>query len=578
MYTRVNKHQSEKKIKVSKYIKKEVKKPSKNIKKHIERNKNTNHINHKIFYLLRDPFVYVNAYTKISKNKDVDTRNRLDNHSLVCFGFKEAKILAEKVSKETYVFSPAKRASNLKQGKNNKRFINVSIQLDKIVQEVLRDILEAIYGPVFKEFGEKTGDLANNYGFRPKSSAWTAMDKIRKYSKRCNLVLEGSIVSSYNSVNHGVLISILKKRIKDSKFLNLINSLLKSGVMDTTYRLSLDRAHQGEIVSSLLFNIYMLEFDKYVYKEVIQPMISKNEKNSSNELLMKEYNKKRYRADCALKLLRKEKSKNKPDSSRFKSLLKSFKQARQERNKTKHTDSFKLIKGCVYVRYLDSWVLCLTSRFHDMEYIKTKLVLFLKDHLKMELDKKKTKISLISNGYKFLGFEIRLNNDTLRQKMVLTRSKGIYYRGLRRITPRLLTIEPDSFELLKRLKLLNMYREHDNMPLGKPQWRIYNEFEIVKKYAQIFHGIFNYYYPCKRLSRLSHISYILQYSCAKTLAGKLKISLRSVFEKFGKNLKVKISVRGTKTTKVRTVEFLGLTALRNKNRISNICTAEKEIF
>ena len=87
-------------------------------------------------------------------------------------------------------------------------------------------------------------------------------------------------------------------------------------------------------------------------------------------------------------------------------------------------------------------------------------------------------------------------------------------------------------------------------PIGKPVWYSYNEFQIVQKYAQIMRGIFNYYKPCGRLSRLYHISYILKFSCAKTIAGRKKISMPKVFQRYGKDLMVQEQIKGKKRTKL----------------------------
>jgi hypothetical protein len=154
----------------------------------------------------------------------------------------------------------------------------------------------------------------------------------------------------------------------------------------------------------------------------------------------------------------------------------------------------------------------------------------------MQLDEKKTKITHASEGYKFLGFEIRLNIKKPKLTRVLQKDKnGNFTRTLKRTTSRQLTIEPDSDRILKRLKLLKFCNEKYK-PRGKLAWTVYNDFQIVQKYSQVFRGIFNYYEPCQRLTRLARISYILQYSCAKTLARRRRISMRQIFLKYGKKL------------------------------------------
>jgi hypothetical protein len=198
--------------------------------------------------------------------------------------------------------------------------------------------------------------------------------------------------------------------------------------------------------------------------------------------------------------------------------------------------------------------------------IKTKIFQFLEIHLKMQLDEDKTAITPTSKGYKFLGFEIRRNVGKPKLARVLqkVRSKGktIHIRPLRRTTSLQITIEPDSDRILKRLTLLKMC-DKKYFSKGKTSWTIYNEFQIVQKYALMMRGIFNYYKPCKRLSRLYHISYILQYSCAKTIAIRKKMSLPQVLKRYGLNLRISATIQNTKNeSKTKWQQFYDIIALR----------------
>jgi len=100
--------------------KKQIKELSHKLDRHTERNKNTNHINYKINYLLHDPFTFVNAYTKISKNKRALTKGYKDNNDIEYFGLEKAKIIAKKIKNETYEFKPVKRTWIPKLGKKKK--------------------------------------------------------------------------------------------------------------------------------------------------------------------------------------------------------------------------------------------------------------------------------------------------------------------------------------------------------------------------------------------------------------------------------------------------------------------------
>lgn len=542
---------------------------SKKLQKHTERNLNIKHTNYKIQYILHDPFTFVNAYTKISKNKGALTKGYNDDNIMEYFGLEQATNLAKQIKNGTYKFKPVKRTWIPKPEKNKKRPVDVPTQSDRIVQEAIRGLLEAIYEPVFKSLGERTKDLCNNYGFRPKCSTWIAIDKLNRYSKKCTVVIKGDVISAYNNVDHDILLNVLKKRIKDKAFINLIKDILKSGIMDDKkFEHSLNGTPQGGIVSPLLFNIYLLDFDEYVYDKFILPILEEN-KNKKKRIISKEYKKVKYHCDKALREFRAAKKKQLRDKKEIKILRKKFKKLEAIRNQTPQSKFHSTTKNAVFVRYADDWVLTITSTIAEAQQIKKQISEYLLTHKKLHLDEEKTKITTTSDGYKFLGFEIRIRTKKPRLKRVLIKDiHGKYSRPLKRTTSRQLTIEPDKIRILKRLRLLK-FCNTNNEPRGKASWLVYNDFQIVQKYNKIFRGIFNYYAPCERYNRLYQISYILQYSCAKTLARKKKISMKKIFMKYGRKLGISITTKSIKDERVRYTEFNNLTQLiyRRKNQI-----------
>lgn len=532
------------------------------------RNINGSHINYKIHYLLHDPFTLVNAYTKINKNKIATTRG-FDNERVLKFlDLESAKIIASKLKKNQYEFKPVKRTWIPKLGKKKKRPLDVFTPSDRIVQEAIKGILEAIYEPEFRHWDYITRHLSNNYSFRPGMSTWTAIDKTKKYSQKCTVAIKGGVVSAHNNVNHEILLSILRQRIKDKKFLNLIKKFLKSRIIhENVYEHSLDGTPQRGIVSSLLFEIYMFGLDKFVYSEIIAPFLKEERSRTGNEAILT-YRKICYQTNQSYKRLQKLKIeyKQKPISEKkdkIKKALKEFKGLRNTRNLTRHGNTEKLERKAFYMRYANNWVLTLTCNLTEAEKINQKIADYLKTEKKMQLDDEKTKITRVSKGYKFLGFEVRMLTDNVKQMLTLQKfSNSRYVRSLKRTTSRMITIEPDSDRILNRLKL-DQFCNKNFEPRAKPGWLIYDDYEIVEKYGQIFRGLYNYYFPCERLTRLNRISYILQYSCARTLARKQNVSKRVIFKKYGKNLIIKKTMKSTKNEDaIRTAQFFTLTDFR----------------
>lgn len=525
----------------------------------IKKNKKISHINYKIFYLLYDPFTFVNAFLKINENRKVLTRNYEKNETIQFFLLKTAKRIAEQIKKDQYQFKPVKKTWIAKL----KKWINISIQSDQIVQEVMREVLKILYKPVFNKWEERTKNLSNHYGFRLQQSAWSTIKILRIYSKTCTRIIEGDIVSAYSNVDHNILLNILKQYIRDIKFLNFIKRMLKTLVINNKkFEHNSNGSLQGSILSPQLFNIYMLGFDQYIYEEFIDPILKKKNKKF-NSVRWKIYAQFGTKTATALGELQRIKKKEFKDRFIIKIAKKNFKKVRAIKNKTLYSDVGRFKKGAVYVRYTDDWVLALTCNKIETKQIKKKILKFLMIHKKMQLNNEKTKITHITKGYRFLGFEIQLNIIRTSSKLVRLLQKGsngIYSIPLRRISLGLITIEPDSKKILKKMKLYKFCNKKYE-PRGKAAWTIYDEFQIVTKYAQVFREIFNYYELCKRLSKLSRISYLLQYSCAKTLAKRVKTSLKSIFEKYTIKMVIEKRIQGIRSKLIKKVEFAGLTSL-----------------
>src|SRR5713226_9278091 len=132
---------------------------------------------------------------------------------------------------------------------------------DKVVQEVMHMILEAIYdsphGPYFSD---------TSHGFRPSRSCHTALREIRGKWTGVNWLVEGDIRACFDEIDHTTLVTILKKKIQDQRFLNLIWKLLNAGYMDLhgSKKESLIGSPQGSLVSPILANIHLHEHDEFV--------------------------------------------------------------------------------------------------------------------------------------------------------------------------------------------------------------------------------------------------------------------------------------------------------------------------
>lgn len=223
--------------------------------------------------MTREDLAY-QALTQLKPNKGIGTRGA-DGEALDGFGRNHIKAIVRELREGSYKFSPVRmrRANIPKPGKKDKRPLGTL--KDKIVQEMIRLILEAIYEPIFEK------EHANaNYGFRPKKSVADALQKLHYHSPSNPWCVEGDIKDAYDNVNRETLIKILGKRIKDKQFLELVQKGLYGGIMDGRSGKTSDPltgVPQGGIASPILFNIYMAELDEYVINSLIPGLEKINE-------------------------------------------------------------------------------------------------------------------------------------------------------------------------------------------------------------------------------------------------------------------------------------------------------------
>jgi retron-type reverse transcriptase len=132
---------------------------------------------------------------------------------------------------------------------------------DKLVHEVMRMILEAIYDSPYGAYF-----LPTSHGFRPGHSCHTALSEYRSAWTATNWLIEGDIHACFDELDHQILVALLRRKITDERFINLIWKLLRAGYMDLhgSRKDSLIGSPQGGIVSPILANVYLHELDQFV--------------------------------------------------------------------------------------------------------------------------------------------------------------------------------------------------------------------------------------------------------------------------------------------------------------------------
>jgi group II intron reverse transcriptase/maturase len=135
------------------------------------------------------------------------------------------------------------------------RQLGVPTVLDRVIQLAIAQVLEPIFEPEFSEY---------SFGFRPGRNAHQAIRKAREYyDEGYRYVVDIDLAKYFDTVNHDLLINMLREKVKDERLISLIRKYLKSGVMENGIVSSTDKGTpQGGNLSPLLSNIYLTGFDR----------------------------------------------------------------------------------------------------------------------------------------------------------------------------------------------------------------------------------------------------------------------------------------------------------------------------
>lgn len=442
-------------------------------------------------YLLR-PDIYYVAYQHLYSNKGAGTKGVTDD---TADGFSEIYIenIIEALKNEMYQPKPVRR-TYIKKSNGKMRPLGLPVFTDKLIQEAIRMILEAIYEPIFSDY---------SHGFRPARSCHTALAQIKKEFTGARWFIEGDIKGCFDNINHAVLVEIINQKIKDARFLKLIRSFLKAGYMeDWKYHETYSGCPQGGIISPILANIYLNELDRHVMK------IKKEFDVATKARYTPEYTKL-----VGLRQRLHNKIKNSNGIEREK-LIEEYKTATAQMLKlpAKQCDDKKI----KYVRYADDFLIAVNGNRQDCEKIKQELTEFISTTLKMELSQEKTLITHSNTPARFLGYDVRVRRD---QQI---KPKGKFQtRSMNNKVELSIPFKDRIEKFLFSNGIVKQRSDNGKLePIHRPQLLNRTDLEIVTIYNAELRGICNYYGLASNFNKLIYFNYLMEYSCLKTLAGK----------------------------------------------------------
>ena len=478
-----------------------------------EHSKDSSYKFERLYRLLFNEELFYVAYQKIASNGGSTTKGS-DGRSIDGMSLARIETLIASLKDESYQPHPSRRVHIPK--KNGKtRPLGIPAFEDKLVQEVVRMILEAIYEGHFE---------TTSHGFRPKRSCHTALLHIQKTFNGAKWFIEGDIKGFFDNIDHDVLVGILRERISDDRFIRLIRKFLKAGyVEDWTFHNTYSGTPQGGIVSPILANIYLDKLDKYV-KEYIQHFDKGTKRRPGKESNNLANERKR-----TVRKLKKVK-----DGTEKAALVARLKAIEQERaafpNGDEMDESYRRLK---YIRYADDFILGVIGSKEEAQRIKEDIKSFLSASLALELSEEKTLITHTGKSAKFLGYEITVTRNNHQRRDVQGRLRRTYGKRVR-LNVSMATLRDKLLEYgAMEIKLRN------GKEVWKPKCRsglIFNDdLEILDRYNRETVGFCNYYLIANNCVVLHNFRYIMEYSMYKTFAGKYRSTVRKINKKYRLN-------------------------------------------
>lgn len=491
--------------------------------------RNENKWKHKDLYRqLYNVDLFALAYQKIYANKGSMTEGT-DRKTVDGMSIDAINAIIEELKTEKYQPKPVQRVYIPKKN-GKKRPLGIPTFKDRLIQESIRLILESIYEPIFSD---------DSHGYRPNKSCHTALNDIKRKSNGMIWWIEGDIKGFFDNINHNILIDILRKKIDDERFLRLIRKFLKSGFLENwKYNNTYSGTPQGGIISPMLANIYLNEFDQWVKLKKEEFDLGKNRKRNVD------YNKFSSKLDNIKAKINTVDSKNLTEKEKFKrqSLIEEYKNLKKIRNDLgiRPLDYMdKDFKRLIYVRYADDWVIGIIGSKNDTYNLKEEINKYFHDKLKLELSEEKTLITHGDKGFKFLGYYVGKADN----KHVITNNKGIKTRHMSS-KYKLLMPHRKEFEYL----LENGFAEQINgewKPKAVKQLFTCDDLEIVSYYNASFRGIYNYYRLADNVSKLQTARWLWKLSWGKTMANKYRTQKAKIFRKYqiGKRIGVRYETK-----------------------------------
>ncbi|OWK39992.1 reverse transcriptase/maturase family protein [Fimbriiglobus ruber] len=450
-----------------------------------------------VYRQLFNPDLYLRAYGRIYRNDGAMTPGVTGE---TVDGMSRAKIdaIIADLRAERYRWAPVRRVEIPK--RNGKmRPLGIPTWQDKLLQEVVRSLLDAYYEPQFSD---------SSHGFRPGRGCHSALTAIAKTWAGTKWIIEGDIKGCFDNIDRNVLLPILRESIPDNRFLRLVDQLLQAGyVKDWKRHPTFSDTPQGGIVSPILSNIYLDRLDRFVEQTLI-PEYTRGTNRSPNPA----YVSKRYEA--------RRHSRN----GRVEEAVTCRKEMRRLPSRDPNDPGYRRLR---YVRYADDFLLGFIGPKEEAEEIKVRLARFLRETLKLELSAEKTLVShATKQGARFLGYEVVSQQCDTKMHLVQRAGDPKPYRKRAINSVIALRLPADVVE-----RRCSLYMR-GGKPIHRAELEEDSDFSIVAAYQSEYRGYVEFYALAQNIGWLNKLRWVMEVSLLKTLAGKYRTRVAEMSRRY----------------------------------------------
>lgn len=509
--------------------------PTEVLKSLTEKSKDETYRFQRLYRNLYNPEFYWLAYKNIYANDGSMTAGA-DGTTIDGMSNERIEGIIVSLRDRSYKPKPARREYIAKKNSNKKRPLGIQSGNDKLVQEVVKMILESIYEPTFSK---------KSHGFRPNKSCQTALIQIQKTFTGANWFVEGDIHACFDSFDHHVIIDLLRKRIDDEAFIQLIWKFLKAGYMEQwTFERTYSGVPQGSGVSPVLCNIYLNELDKFMEGYSICFNTNAPRKRLSPEYRASVERAYRYRRDGKKVWNQLTPEERKARSKRLKEL------ERVEKSMTPTVPLDTNYKRIQYTRYADDFIIGVIGSKADAEQVKQDVKTFLKETLKLEMSDAKTKITHTGDRARFLGYDITVSRSQNVKKLSNGKTQRCQTGVVKLLVPR----EKWVGKLIeyRAIKIkINENGKERFVALHRGKLVNQSDIEILARYNAEVRGLYNYYSIANDAFKIGIFANVMKYSMYKTFACKYKTNVHEIKRRYCINNQFTVAYdtkKGRKTT------------------------------